>query len=210
MHGWALQDGEWNEYDAKGQPLNTGCKLHMTVLRISYPHSNPQDVCNLFHEKSEQGRAFKDSFLKAAQVMQVLIDREQLPLILPQSTIVVDRAYLVESYFELAFVTESDVVKIWGCTSKNLRLGKPQTIRLEDGTGVLHGWHINMMGMPPSIVQGLRKVKVSSYHSIKHSDQLMTPATQVRANQAEDILELALSQNLQSRATAGIYVRFLG
>ena len=85
-------------------------------------------------------------------------------------------------------------------TSKTLRLPKPQQVALEDGSGTLNGWHMQLWGLDPAIVQCLRRVKVSTKLAVNHLDTLLSPSTQIRPDQGADVLKLALSKQTRTSA----------
>ena len=174
----------------------------MSVVLIGYADKPAEDVFRMYHAKSDQGKAFRSEFDGACVIMNALIEAGKLPMLLPQSHVTCEKAFMVTTGYKLAFLTEADCNRIFGCGPKQLKLGKPCTIRLEDGSGTVHGWYMSMSGMRWEDAAGLRKVKVSTLLSINHTDELMSPATHVRANQAQDILALALNQQQQSRPTA--------
>ena len=195
------QAGAWDQYDAKGAPVGSGCRLDMQVLKLGYPHQTIEELVQIYHSKSEEGKQFRASFEAASRVMNARLQAGSLPMILPESSVGYERSFVSEMFYEVAFITESDIAKIWpGMTSKLLRLPKAQQVLLEDGTGNLNGWHMQLWGIDPHVAQCLRRVRVSTKLAVTHGDLLMSPSTQVRPDQGPDVLALALSK--QTRLSA--------
>ena len=186
-----MEAGAWGAYDSRGSPTGSFDRLHLVTCELAYPHMTKDQIVNKFHD--EQG--LKTEFTGACTLMMNLLKKDALPPILPASVVKVGRSYTIESYFEHLFMTESDILRVFGCTSKALKLSKPVSIPHEDGSpGTVSGFHVSMTGVPPEISCGLRKVRVSTILCAGHDDELMNASTQVRANQAHDVLALALTQ----------------
>ena len=109
---------------------------------------------------------------------------------------------MVSSYYEVGFLTESELVRYIGAGSKALGLGKPSTLQLEDGSGTLQGWHISLAGCPPHFVAAIRKIRVESSLSLAQYEILLSPLLQMRAEQAAETLCVALKKNVAERCTA--------
>ena len=198
--GYFQQAGAWDQYDAKGLPIGSGCRLDMQVLKLGYPHQTIEELVELYHNKVE-GREFRASFEASQRVMGAKLQAGSLPMILPESSVGYERSFCSEMFYEVAFITEADIAKIWpGMTSKLLRLPKAQQVLLEDGTGNVNGWHMQLWGIEPHIAQCLRRVRVSTKLAVTHGDLLMSPSIQVRPDQGPDVLKLALSK--QNRLSA--------
>lgn len=195
-----LQAGAWAEYDSRRAAVGKACLKHMYTCMFGYPNLTLEDASLKYHEKSEAGKEFKKDFDNSAILMERLMPR--LPPLMPASEVAFGRLYSVESYFECAFVTEAELVQLFGLSSRALKMPKPTSLQLEDGSGTLSGWHIGLHGIPPEIACGLRKVRVSSALNLHHSDFLMTKDVQIRANQAATTLQVALRQNVEKRASA--------
>lgn len=186
----------WYQHDSRGAPVGSGCKVHMCVLMIGYADRPSEEVANQYH--SDKG--FKAEVDAASGIMLHLIGSDKLPLILPQSTVTTERSYTVTTSWKMAFITESDLSKLFGAGPRQLKMGKPTSIRLEDGSGWVSGWYMSLTGIPAHISAGLRKVKVSTHLQLQHADHLLTAACQVRKDQAMAVANMALSQ--QQRPTA--------
>ena len=112
-----------------------------------------------------------------------------LMVILPQSGdhqvlfAIPKRGPSITTYFEVGFVTESEVQNITGSTSKDLRLGKSQTLELEDGQSTLQGWFIKLSGLSPSDLAGVRRVRIESSVGIDLQEHLLVPGKQIQQDQ---------------------------
>ena len=197
-----LQEGMWFDYDSKGNPLGAVCKLDGNTVMFGYPDSTIDAVAATYHSRDKESAMFKAGYHAARLIMGKIIERNALPSLLPLSSVSASRAFEVTSYYELAFLTEGDLLKWTGCSSKSLRLGKPSTLQLEDGSGgTISGWHLSMAGMPLDLLMSCRKVRISSNLTVIQSDELMRPDLQCRPEQAADTLKLALRTNHEGRAT---------
>ena len=194
------QAGSWGEYDGKRAPVGRGCLKHVYTCMFGYPDMTMEEASQKYHERSEAGKEFKKDLDNSAVLMERLIPR--LPPLMPASEVAFGRLFSVESYYECAFVTEAELVQLFGLSSRALKMPKPSNLQLEDGSGSLAGWHIGLHGIPPEIACALRKVRVSSALNLHHADFLMTKDVQIRANQAATTLQVALRQNVEKRASA--------
>lgn len=180
---------DWSERDHRGHPIGDLCKVHGFVVKIGYAHMSKADVISRYHSD----KMFKAELHGACSVMLVLIQTDQVPAILPMSTTSVKREFRVEYSFDLLFVTESDLLKIFGQGARKLGLKKPVQICLEDGSGFVSGFHMSPTGVPESVRAGLRHCKVSTTLTHAQDDELVNGRTQCRKDQAKDILDMVLA-----------------
>ncbi len=168
-------------------------------MQLSYPHLARSEVVSRYHSKDV---TFKHEFNGASQLMLQCLRSNSLPAILPASTVVVGQKFCVETYWELLFLSEADVQRVFGYSAKMLKLPKPVQIRLEDGSGLLWGYHLSMAGVPWEVACSLRKIRVSSVWAAAHEDQLCNQSTLVRSGQAADILGMTMSSSQANRPSA--------
>ena len=135
-------------------------------------------------------------------VIQAAIKNDLIPKLLRCSTVSLGKSYQVETYWELGFLTESEVVKLCGVSSKSLKLGKPSTISAADGTGIVPGRYVSLLGLDPSMCNGTPRIRMSSQLTVSQDDKLLDPAWQIRAQQGQDILSYALTRQVEQRAGA--------
>ena len=57
------------------------------------------------------------------------------------------------------------MLRAFGYSAKLLKLPKPVQARLEDGSGLLWGYHLSLAGVPWEVACSLRKIRVSSVWS---------------------------------------------
>ena len=146
--------------------------------------------------------AFRVEINAGRMVIQAAIKKDLIPKLLRCSTVSLRKSYPVETYWELGFLTESEVVKLFGVSSKSLKLGKPSTISAADGTGIVHGWYVSLLGLDPSMCNGIRRIRMSIQLTVSQDDKLLDPAWQIRAQQGQDILSYALTRQVEQRAGA--------
>ena len=197
----SIQAGLWGAYDARGSPTGDGCKADLVTSELSYPHMSINEIATLFHQKSDKGRDFRLEFQAASSLMTVLLKQKELPRFLPLSTVSVSRSYISETYYELCFMSEADIVRTFNVSARALKL-KACKLDLEDGSGQLTGYFVSPTGIPAEIYHGLRRVKVSSNLQHSHTDRLCDPSTQVRQNQPADILQLLVNKLQTNRHPA--------
>ncbi|CAE7832620.1 unnamed protein product [Symbiodinium sp. CCMP2592] len=195
----AFQEGMWSDYDRQKNPIGMGCKVHVFVIRISYPQMTLPEAGVLYHSKSEQGRTFKVEVNGASMLMVRVLEKDLIPSLLPASSVAIQKRHSVEMSYTVAFVSETDVLRITGVGSKNLKLGKPTTLPSEDGSGQVSGWYLSVIGMDPALLNGLRTIKISSAMDYSQVDELLKPEWQVRAGQAADVFKFAMTKNLEQR-----------
>ena len=106
-----LQDGMWFDYDNKGNPMGAVCKLDGNTVMFGYPDSTVDAVAVIYHGRDKESAAFKVGYQAARLIMAKIIEKGALPSLLPLSSVSAARTFSVTSYYELAFLTESDLLK---------------------------------------------------------------------------------------------------
>lgn len=168
----------------------------MATCRLGWPSCNVVDLAARYHERSEDGKRFKVEFDSAAALMSKLLP--SLPQLLPVSDVSCAQCHYVDTYFEMAFATEADLVRHVGFGAKALKL-KPSSLQLEDGSGRIQGHYLSLAGMPPDMKDSLRRVRVGCKGTVVQNDRMMTERTQVRPGQAADVMSLLLAKNVAAR-----------
>lgn len=192
-----IEAGQWNEYH-NGKPINAGCKVDCKTAEYGYPSMTLQEVATAYHDKGQPG--FRAEFDGARNLLQVMLPK--FPSIFPSSEVKFEQTNYVEQSYEVGFMTESDVARLLGYSPKDLKMGKGASLKLEDGSGRIQGWFCSLAGMSPEAAGSIRKIKVGSVISVKRDDVLMSKDTQLRTGQADEVMQMALQQSMESRYSA--------
>ena len=78
---------------------------------FGYPDSTVDAVAVIYHGRDKESAAFKVGYQAARLIMAKIIEKGALPSLLPLSSVSAARTFSVTSYYELAFLTESDLLK---------------------------------------------------------------------------------------------------
>lgn len=165
------------------------CKICKSVLVAGFPDVKWADAGRDFHDKSK--KEFKQQFL-AAKAVWLKVQEELGPAAFsPMSSVTVGNLQAVTTYYEAAFLTETDVVRLTGLASKALKLGNATTITLEDGVSTLNGFLVSLRGFNPSEAFGVRKIRFESKTEIKHAEHLLDASRQIRQGQGDALFRVA-------------------
>ena len=190
----------WGQYLGK-TPVGDVCRVHKLVMELAWPDQQQPDLAAKFHERTTAGKQFQGEFLGASALMDQLLRAGHLPSFLPMSTITVQKEHSVECFYEMLIFTEADCLKVFGASSKALRL-KLVPMELEDGSGTIKGVCVSPSGVPYKVASGLRRLRVST--SLRHQriDELVNPKCTVRQEQADVVHKLSLERMNEQRQTA--------
>jgi len=159
------------------------------------------EVARQYHEKTEEGKAFRAELDASTGHMVRLMAQPSFPHLLPTSDVGFHVSNYTESFYEAAFATEADLVKFLGLGAKALRL-KPSQIRLEDGTGRISGHYLSLVGMDQNMKDSLRRVRIGTKIAVVQNDQVMSGHTQIRQGQSADVMAMCMEKNLNARNNA--------
>ena len=119
----------------------------MVALQTGFPANDPQEIASLYHNKKDGGDCRKQVDT-ATKVLENLLKKEVFPRMLPVSEVAFEKEFSVTTSFDVLFLTEADLVRVTGFTSRQLKMGKAAQLNLEDGSGTVQGWHISTSGFP--------------------------------------------------------------
>ncbi len=176
-----MQEVQWAEHDARRDPVGDRCFLDVQTQVEAFPELTFEECAAKFHSKEE--KVWKAGFQAARQVKQQLLEGNPAPEWRPPSSVCHTKKRTITTYFEVGFVTEAEVQHMTGSTSKDLRLGKPHSLDLEDGQSTLQGWFIKLSGLSPSDLAGVRRVRIESSVGIDLQEHLLVPGKQIQQDQ---------------------------
>lgn len=186
-----LQDlgpGKWGQYDSKGRPVGPGCFLDMSVVAEGYPRMSFTEATNEYHDR--QNNVFRAGFVAARDVKRKLLEGAFVEPFHPPTAVNHITARRIVVSVEHAFLTESEILKLTEVGVKALRLGKPLTLQVEDGS-VLNGYLFSLKGTSPQETAGLRKVRVEGVISNEMHEELLQAPRQLRQEQGSELYQLA-------------------
>lgn len=170
------------------------------MVKFGYPSQTMEACAAQYHDRSDGGK-FKMEFDMAAKIMSRLLNSDSFPALLPASDVGFSQVNYVESFYEVCFATEADMVRLFGYGGKALKM-KPVSMRLEDGSGRVSGYYLSMVNMDQTMKDSLRRVRIGCKMAVEQHDNVMTPATQVRHGQAEEVMAICTEKHLQTRNPA--------
>ena len=154
-----------------------------------YPDMSFDQVAEQFHDKAN--KEFKSGYQRAGAVWDVLQERHHKPIFSPESHVFLGNQQAIVTFYDVAFLSEAEVVRLTGLSAKALSLGKPKQLLLEDGVTTLNGYFCSIRGLPAHEVAALRKVRFEHRAYVRHDETLMSPAQQIRKEQGNLLYELA-------------------
>ena len=117
---------------------------------------------------------------------------DSLPRFGPEESVQAVREIGNESYVEVAFLSEAQILNLTGCNYKQLDLDLYQR-EAEDGRTIIFGCYVHFTDLPEDFslleVMGWRKVRFWSRTSTAALSHHLTPARQLRAGQAGDLMK---------------------
>lgn len=167
------------------KPVGNGCYKDMNVVATAWPKLTWNEACLKFHSD----KAFKLEYNKSVKVWEQRMAGQQV-IFSPPATVLLMNEHLTETYFEVAFCTESDVVRLTQFSPATLGLKSKVTIKIEDGS-TLSGFLISMRGLPYDEIASLRKIKISSVIKTHLQEILQSADRQLRQDQGTEIYEIA-------------------
>ena len=173
----------WGQKDGRGRPVGSGCYLDMSTAAEAYPKMTFQEVANMFHDKT-QG-VWKAGFMAAREMKKRLMDGESNTF-KPPSSVFHTTVRGVMVYYEHLFVTEAEVLKLTGCGSTSLKLGRPISLPVEDGS-YLNGFLISMKGITWEQAAGFRRVQMKVEVINELSEEVLQSCNQIAQNQGADV-----------------------
>lgn len=183
-----LADDKWGEYDSKGRPTGNGCYYCMATVAEAFPKMTWDEASTTFHDKKQQ--VWKAAFLGAKEIKRKLVEGEMTEGFKPPSSVGRNQVRSVIVFVEMAFVTESDLARLFNVGSRSLGMGKSVKLQIEDGS-FLNGWLLNLRGMPSRELMALRRVRMEMRADVTLTEEILQSIHQLRAEQGQDLWEVA-------------------
>ena len=115
----------------------------------------------------------------------------------PPSSVSHSTSQALTVYYECAFLSESEIVKYTGVSSRVLHLGQPRKLLLEDGVTTLQGYYLSLKGFTELDALAVRKVRFESRVAVEHHEGLLLPGRQIRREQGTDTFKFASAKQLE-------------
>ena len=190
------QEVEWAQFDNKGQAMGNGCKADMAVIILAWPQLSWEEAGANYHSKTD--KTFKAD-VNAAKKMYLALSEKQSTPFSPSSSVIHTSSQSMVAYYEAAFLTEAEVVRLTGLACKSMKgLGPKVTLVLEDGQSCLQGWYFSLRGLSPIEAASVRKVRFESKVSVQHDECLLDPSRQIRKEQGKALYDFAAAKQLAS------------
>ena len=171
-----MQDVKWGDSYDSGKPRGSGCWYCLVAGLRLYPHLEFETVAEMFHSKPEVSE-------EISAAIALIRDQEPSPF-QPLSRVEAHRTQGHEVYFKLAFLTESELVKLLEVSPKSLKL--PQaTLSLQQEGCSISGYCLSLVGLPPAVRDSCHKVKIFGTTAISLADVILQPEMQVGQQQGE-------------------------
>lgn len=162
----------------------------MTVIAEGFPNLTWDEACQKFHEPSQ--KSFKVELQAAIDAYES--KQKGNPVVFsPPTDVTSCQTHICSTYFEVAFFTEADVVRLTSCTPQSLGMKTKATITIEDGS-TLQGFLISMRGLPADEIAAARKVKIETQISSCLSEHVLQKENQIRAQQGLEIYQILNTQ----------------
>ena len=162
----------------------------MQTAAEGFPKHSFSQLCSEYHDKSKT--VLRAAFAAAREAKQKQNDGEEVTFE-PPSNVTHSMSRVVKVSVQAAFLTESEVVKAFGVSSRTLRLGKPVPLQVEDAS-LAQGFLISMKGMPENVARAFRIVTTEFVSTNVLSETLMQAQRQIRKEQGTETWEVACSQ----------------
>ena len=179
---WPLyfsQDGKlWAETDPKGRPTGDACLNCYNGLLRGWPGVSWLDSS----QRIKDDPAYKEVFQLAVSLF-VKYEKQKGPFH-PESFVSRTIKEGVETYFEVAFVSESDLQELTGVAPKQLKLSEYR-LDLEQHGQSLKGYFLSLEGLTETQMRTLRKVRIFSKGTITHQEIHVAPEHQLQAEQGK-------------------------
>ena len=163
-----------------GRPWEEGSQLYASKTDLEY--NRQVDACAIAYEK---------------------LPASSLPRFSPEESVQTVTELGSESFVELAFLSEAQVLNLTGCNWKQLDLDLYQR-EGEDGKTILYGVYVHYSDLPPDFplveVLSWRKVRFYSRSSTAALSTHLTPSRQLRAGQALPLMKHLDSQTSKPHA----------
>ena len=101
-----------------------------------------------------------------------------------------------EVYSKVGFLSESELVKVCGVSSKALKIS-PGQIMLEDRNEQLKGFYVSLLDCPEEVRKGIRKIKMTWAIRTEHQGLRLTPERQIRQEQGQLMFNYCVDQQLE-------------
>ena len=185
---------DWGQHDSKGGPVGNGCYVDMQVIIKGFPEVTWEEAGRMYHDKAN--KTFKQEVNKAKKMYQALV----LPTPFnPSSAVDCVKSQSMTTYYEVAFLTESEVSRLSGVGVKELKgLGPKITLALEDCVNTLQGWYFSLRGLSPIEALSVRKVRIESKVCVSHTEALLHPQCQIRKEQGGELFKAAAASQMAS------------
>ena len=86
-------------------------------MRLYYLQKTLEETRLLYSGKTSESHTFRTEINTGRMIIKAAIQKELIPKLLPSSTVALGRSYQVEIFWELGFLTESEVVKACAVSS---------------------------------------------------------------------------------------------
>ena len=182
---------EWGALDATGKPVaSAGCFNCMNSDAVVNPKRGWELSCQQFQSDPK----FRATMLKASQVFAGKVEPERAPATSVDT--VKSNGYTI--YHDLAILTEADVMKHFKVPPAALKLS-PCLLSLENGSASETVFLINGQGMPSSVWDVSRKLRVWRTITVQFCEHVMQPESQLMQVQGPNTYEVFRASELASR-----------
>ena len=184
----------WGQEDSNKKPVGNGCRRDMEIVADVFPHLTWDQAAQAMHDASQ--KAVKMQLLGAIQIYEAR-QAGKAYWFKPASDVQSVRSRVTTTYFEVAFFTEADILRLTNCSPQTLGLKSKTTITIEDGT-TLSGFLVSMRGLPADEIAAARKVKIEAKVVTQLVENVLQKEHQLRAEQPMEIYEVlavTLSEN---------------
>ena len=173
------ENKDWAETDPKGRPVNDACLDCYNGLLRGWPGVTWADSS----ERIKNDEAYKNVFLVAVQLFKKY--QKKAGPFHPEAFVSRTVKEGVETYFEVAFVSESELQELTGVTPKQLKLSEYR-LDLEQHGQSLKGYFLSLEGLTETQMRTLRRVKIFSRGTLTHEEVHVTPDSQLQPDQGKD------------------------
>ena len=190
---------EWAEHDAKGKPCGGTCLVCFDTVQKVMPNKTPEEIMLARDDKEPSQQALWEEFEASRQIQAGEVDR---PDYFPKSDVVSNTSYSLQVYTKIGLVSEVDLLRLSGCTPKQLKdYMSGLAIKLDNPKSTKILYPISLRGLPADELVGMIKAKICHDISVTHAESMLRAEDQLSQNQGLTLFGLTAAGLADQRPT---------
>ena len=183
------QEVEWAEF-CDSVATGEACRVCREVCVSCWPELSFADFAGKYHNRGEEGnKDFRAVVTSARVLLKARLAGKPTPEILPPTYVRARNERVMSVWYEALYVSVSELTRLCnGLGPKQLGLGKPMVLTLEDNT-TLKGYILSLEGVDPAVAQSLRHIRVERRLGVHMDEELMAPRHQLIKGREKHVFE---------------------